>query len=484
MRRRDFTSLLAAAPAALGDEQAAQLPEQTVEKRKPNIVLITADHLRWNHLGVNGNPYIHTPRMDALAKGGARFTMLQTVGVACAPNRASLFTGRYPHSHGLMENGVKMPESEVTLTRVLRENGYYAGQMGKLHFWPHSRRNHREPFPPYDFNQLRLADEPGCYDDAFGLWLDAQGPEVRRKARVAMPADRGKFDHYVFAGDEKTTFSHWVAGETVRFINEVKDRPFFVHAGFYAPHPPLNPPAAMLELYKNAELPPRIYRDDEAQFAPPSLKKPLTALRGTPESLWTDYRRYFYAMVSELDRNVGRILDTLDSAGIRNNTIVVLTSDHGDYLGDHNLTGKSDFPYDGAMRVPLVFRGPGIPEGAVCEKLCEHVDTMPTLLDLLGIPNTKGNQGVSLKSAISGGATKDVTFMEGRHNRIVRTPSALYAYWRNGDECLFDLTKDPNQLRNIAEERGAKTLLDHMRRLMLGRTLEIVDPLPERIAPY
>ncbi|MGH9666263.1 MAG: hypothetical protein ACRD9L_17690, partial [Bryobacteraceae bacterium] len=102
----------------------------------------------------------------------------------------------------------------------------------------------------------------------------------------------------------------------------------------------------------------------------------------------------------------------------------------------------------------------------------------------LGIPNTKGNQGVSLKPAMSGGATKDVTFMEGRRNRIVRTTEALYADWKNGDECLFDLKKDPDQLRNIAQERVAKSLLDNMRTLMLRRTQEIVDPLPERIAPY
>lgn len=422
--------------------------------------------------------------MDRLVRDGVTFTHCTTVGVACAPNRASLFTGRYPHSHGVMSNGIKMPETEVTLTHVLRNAGYYTGQMGKLHFWPHSRRNHREYHPQYGFHQMRLSDEPGCYDDAYGLWLDAQGPEVRRKANVKMPGKRGRFEYYTFEGDEKTTHAHWVASETIRFIEENKNRPFFVHAGFYAPHPPLNPPASMLALYKNRSLPPRYFRKDEADYLPASVRKAVLALANTPDTVWDAYRRHFYAMVSNVDRNIGRILQSVQGAGVAENTLVVLASDHGDYLGDHNLNGKSALPYDGAMRIPLVFHGPKVPKGARSDELAEIIDIMPTILEIAGLSPPKGNQGLSLVPAMRGGKGRAFTFMEGLKNRILRTKKTKYCFWGNGDEVLFDLENDPHELRNIARETATKPLLDEMRVLLMKKTIDSVDPLPERIAPY
>lgn len=473
LSRRDFTSLLAA-PATL----------QGAAGSSPNLILITGDHLRWDHVAANGNPAIVTPHMDRMAREGVSFTLAGTVGVACAPNRASLMTGRYPNAHGLMVNGIKMPEGEVTLTHVLRDRGYYTGQMGKLHFWPHAERNHREYHPPYGFHQMRLSDEPGCYDDAYGRWLDAQGPEVRRKANVMMPGTRGDFNYYTFEGDERTTHAHWVGNETVRFIEENTRRPFFVHAGFYAPHPPLNPPASMLALYDGVTLPPRRFHPDEAKYAPPSVRKALLRLAGTPEEKWTAYRKHFYAMVSNLDRNIGRILDAVDRVGIGERTIVAVTSDHGDFLGDHNLNSKSALPYDGAMRIPLLFRGPGVPRGVKSDEPVEILDVMPTLLDLIGVSPPKGNQGISLTGAMKGGKTRDVTFMQTPGNRILRSKTAKYCYWSNGDEVLFDLEKDPYEFRNIAADSAAKPLLDEMRMRMLKKSIEVADPLPERVAPY
>src|SRR5262245_34024368 len=121
--RREIASLLAAGP--LWAQNAAE---------RPNIIVITGDHLRWNHIGVNGNPAILTPNLDRLAGEGVNFTNCQTVGVACSPNRCSLFTGRYPHAHGVISNGIPLRQSEITITHLLRDAGYYTGQMGKLHF--------------------------------------------------------------------------------------------------------------------------------------------------------------------------------------------------------------------------------------------------------------------------------------------------------------------------------------------------------------
>ena len=448
----------------------------------PNIVLVTGDHLRWDHVAANGNDAIITPRMDSLAREGTTFRYHFTVGVACAPNRASLMTGRYPVAHGVIRNGIKMPEDEVTLTHVLRAKGYYTGQMGKLHFWPHKDRDHREHHPPYGFHQLRLSDEPGPYDDAYGRWLSAQGKDVRDRARVNMPGDRPWFEHYVFEGEDRTTHASWVATETITFIEDTlsrhPERPFFVHAGFYAPHPPLNPPASALAPYRGRDLPPRRHSEDEVGYLPRRLARSMTALLETPEDTWDSYRRYFYAMVTHLDENIGRIMDAVDEAGIRDRTLFVITSDHGDYLGDHNLLSKSARPYDGALRIPLIFRGPGIPSNTAVDELAEIVDVMPTLLQLLGFPQTKGNQGMSLVPLMSGSPGRGSIYVQAMENRMIRTKSAKYWIDSYGEEVLFDYSSDPHELRNH------KDVLGQMRVRLLRKEIQSRDPLPERIRPY
>ncbi len=485
---RSLYLLLLLAPGAF--PQAEYFPPENVQSDLPNIVLITGDHLRWDHIAANDAPQMLTPHIDELARQGVTFHSAFTVGVACTPNRASLMTGRYPSSHGLISNGVMMPDDEVTLTHVLRDAGYYTGQMGKLHFMPHKDRNHREPYKPYGFHQMRLSDEPGCYDDAFGRWLWAQGKQVREDARVTMPGERARLEYYAFAGDERTTHASWAATETITFLEDTHatqpGRPFFVHTGFYAPHPPLNPPQSALDRWANRPLPPRHYAADELDRLPPVFARGMRnmGLLDTPEAIWDDYRRHFYAMVTHLDDNVGRIMQTVKDLGLWEKTIWVVTSDHGDYLGDHQINGKSDRPYDGAMRIPLIFAGPGVPQGVASDELVEILDVMPTLLDMTGLPLPKGNQGISLKPVMQGEPGRDATYMEGARNKILRSKQATYAIYGNGEEVLFDMRRDPHQLRNIAQDPEGAVLLQEMRKELLLKVIETRDPLPEQIRPY
>jgi arylsulfatase A-like enzyme len=154
---------------------------------------------------------------------------------------------------------------------------------------------------------MRLSDEPGCYDDAYGRWLWAKGKEQREHGRVGMPGERPRLEHYTFEGTDDITHASWAATETITFIEDTHrrypDRPFFVHTGFYAPHPPLNPPASALAKYEGRELPPRHYSDDEIGFLPPVFGKGMMGYLKTPESTWDSYRRHFYAMVTHLDEN-------------------------------------------------------------------------------------------------------------------------------------------------------------------------------------
>jgi len=210
----------------------------------------------------------------------------------------------------------------------------------------------------------------------------------------------------------------------------------------------------------------------------------MTALLETPEDTWDSYRKYFYAMVSHLDENIGRIIDAVEQAGIANRTLFVLTSDHGDYLGDHNLYNKSARPYDGALRIPLIFRGPGVPANVVSDELVEIVDVMPTLLEMLELKLPKGNQGKSLMPVMQGGPGRELIYMQAMSNRMVRTQSAKYWVDADGEEVLFDYSTDPHELRNVAQSPQHASLLNTLRVQLIRKAISARDPLPERIRPY
>lgn len=464
---------------------ATALPQSRPADR-PNILLITSDHTRTDNIAANGSPWMRTPNLDRLTREGTGFTRAFIVGIACSPSRASLFTGRYPRHHGVRSNGVKLPETEITLTHVLKNAGYYTGQFGKLHFWPHSgERNHRGYHPPYGFDEMHLADEPGCYDDAYGRWLWTQGAAAREAGRVAMPADRTGFDYYTFAGDERLTHASWAAGEAIDFIKRNAKRAWFAHVGFYAPHPPLNPPASQLLRYEGVEIPKRAWKPGELALMPQRYQKAAERLANISEQQWQDYRRHFFAMVSEVDRQVGRILEALQETGALEHTLLVFTSDHGDYLGDHGLNSKSILVYDEVYNVPLIFWGEGIPQRGPVNALVELVDVMPTLLDLLKLPVPRSVKGRSMVATLKGEAAgRESVYAENPAMRMIRTAEAKYAYHPGGEEILFDLRSDPHEHRNLAKDPSAAQLLEKMRALMREKDFELWDELLERIAPY
>lgn len=467
---------------------AALLQKENGTRVPPNILLITTDHMRTDNIASNGSPWMQTPNLDRLAGEGVSFQKAFIVGIACMPSRASLMTGRYPQHHGVRSNGVPLPESEVTLTHVLRKAGYYTGQFGKLHFWPHSGdRNHRGFHPSYGFHEMQIADEPGCYDDAYGRWLLTQGPDAREAGRVAMPEDRTGFDYYTFGGEDSLTHAWWATNEFLGFMKRNHDRPWFAHLGFYAPHPPLNPPLTQLERYQGVEIPTRSFRPGEMELMPERYRQ-ATRSRGIEnitEEQWDDYRRHFFAMVSNVDVQIGRIIENLRTAGSVNNTLIIFTSDHGDYLGDHGLNGKSILVYDQVYNVPLIFWGANILARPAVSELVELVDILPTVLDLLDLSIPSGVKGHSFLPLLRGtGTGRDYVYAEHPDMRMIRTPFAKYAYHSDGDEVLFDLQTDPGEHENLAHKPSAGNLLVKMRSLMRTKDFELWDNLPERIAPY
>jgi len=375
--------------------------------KRPNVLIVYTDQQRRDSLGCYGNSLAKTPNLDKLASEGVLFENYFVQNPVCMPSRMSFLTGRYCSSLGVGDNGNSFPESAVPVHKIVKPYGYHTAQIGKLHFQPHAKRDHRDMHTDYDFDTFILSDEPGCYDDAYIKWVESIKPEIVEKVRVALPpaafkyekksyCNNGRDTHepYIFEGDEEFTHSSFVASEMCNFLENSKDKSFFAIAGFYAPHAPLNPPKKFVDMYNPDEMPlPKVGENEEV----------LPVLKNVSPEKWQKIIAYYLALVSHVDDCVGKILDTLKRTGQENNTIVIFTSDHGEFLGDHGRIQKGMPGHDCIVRVPLIIKYPSkISRGTVVKELVEGIDVVPTILDYCGIQIPRVVQGNSLKPLIEG----------------------------------------------------------------------------------
>ena len=465
--------------------------------KHPNILILYTDQQRWDALGAAGNSEIKTPHLDRLAAHGTLFSHHFVQNPVCMPSRISMLSGRYPSTLGITHMGVPVPEEIVTLPHILAQYGYRSANIGKLHFLPHANRDHRLPHPSYGFDQLEIADEPGVYEDAYRAWVGRQAPEqmdgisagIPPAARIWQqtmgindgvvhrgdPQGRHDFDRGIpFAAADHLTHSAFVGEQTAEFIKAAGAQPFLCIAGFYSPHAPWIAPQRTLDLYDAETLslpqfPPHIDsqrpRDENAPFSDAQLRR---AKQG------------YYAMISEMDQYVGRILDALDASGARDNTIIVFTSDHGEWLGDHLRYGKG-YPADDAVsRVPLIIAAPGAQESQEYSGIVEAVDIVPTLLELAGIQIPPFLQGESLAPLLAGGAHryKASALTEGSGWKSLRSENYRYLVHANGRENLWDLGEDPGAYHDVAGSADYQTVLAECRQQLLTRLLAMERPLP------
>ncbi len=467
---------------------------------RPNILFLHTDQQRYDTLACAGNSLMHTPNLDRLAENGAVFESFYVQNPVCMPSRASMLSGRYPTDTGVTCNGIPMPENTRCLQHMLGDAGYFTGIIGKLHFLPHSARDHRLAHPPYGFDQLQVSDEPGCYRDAYREWVREQDPSQLDAINCGLPPARAQWERMmgwegtvkppepreglepkVFEGNESLTQAAFVADRSMQFLEEQGNRPFFLFAGFYAPHPPLIPPASCVEMYDVEEMPLPARTDEE----------PLASqAQGLTDDDYRKIKAYYYALVSDVDRNVGKVLQRLEDLGIADNTLVVFTSDHGEYLGDHGKFGKGTPGHDCIMRVPCLISYPGhIQPETRLRGFVEGVDLAPTLLDYAGVVQEPELHGHSVRPMIEGEqqSMRSSVYAEysmPRRGRwaMLRTQDYMYAMHTQGREVLFDLQNDPGEHHDIAKEPNAATALSEMRELTLRRSLEARPQLPRQAA--
>ncbi|MHA1413743.1 MAG: sulfatase family protein [Promethearchaeota archaeon] len=395
-------------------------------KDKMNVLFMITDQLRADMLHCYGNNIVKTPNLDKFAKRGVKFTNAFCTNPMCMPNRATLLTGYYPNVHQVRSNGINLPTNIPTITQALIKEGYHTINVGKTHFnfWtppyklkPKSAESFDDwrvkkpkgkhlthenfPMPYYGFQEVDLVVGHGCLCLGHYLdWVEERDHKIAEEIRNRFT----KIDNFftLFCDPfipEELYNTTYVKEHTTSFLErysngEYGDKPFFLHCSFPDPHHPVSPPGKYYDMYdpEKIELPKNI--DDiknlyEHPFLGPHMREP--AFRGAllRESTEEEIRKFIalnYGSITMLDDAIGEIMKSLEKFGLDSNTMVIFTSDHGDYMADHGMLLKGPSPFIGTLQVPLIWKVPGISKSeGIANSIVNSVDIPRTTMDLLNV---------------------------------------------------------------------------------------------------
>ena len=447
---------------------------------RPNIILVQADQLAARALGAYGNGCSQTPTMDALADDGVVFERAGCNSPLCAPSRASMLTGQLPSAIGAYDNASDFGTSVPTFAHHLRREGYRTALIGRMHLIG--------PDQQHGFDERLTTDVyPATFDMVPDWSLDAgdrlpwyHNAESVLNAGVATATVQRDFD-------EEVTF------RSLRYLadraRDPSGQPFCMVTSFIHPHDPYEPPAEQWHRYDGVELDaPRVPTIPWDEQDPHSRR--LLAMCGLDRQTPTDEqvaraRRAYYASVTFVDDQIGRLVRRLDELGLRDNTVVVVTSDHGDMLGERGLWYKMS-PFEGSARVPLIVHAPGRLRPGRVGQVVSLVDLAPSLVEIAGgaPPAGDGRSWWPLarqETSEAPGAAVIEYLAEGvsaPHLTLVRGALKLTVCPGDPDQ-LFNLADDPDELRNLAGEPGWASVREELRAALLaGRD---VDGLRDRV---
>ncbi|MBM4044098.1 MAG: DUF4976 domain-containing protein [Planctomycetes bacterium] len=471
--------------------------------RRPNILWLCTEHQRFDTIRALGNEHIRTPNFDRLAREGVAFTHAFAQNSVCTPSRASFLTGRYPVTTRCRQNGQNIPEDEVLITRELRDLGYDCGLAGKLHVSASQSGTERR----IDDGYRMFAWSHGStkvHGGDWVRWLEAQGKrfeDVYLRSPIIYSREVTEREYH------QTT---WCFDRALAFMQEKRRGPWLVSINPFSAHDPFDYLREYLDRYNPDTLPPPKFSPGELDNKPP-CQMATYQRRGGPKGYesTTDRQRRemkaaYYATIEHIDAELGRLLGWLDETRQRENTLIILTSDHGDMGGDHGLFQKGPYLYDPAVRVPLIFSLPGtLPTGLRSDALVELVDIVPTIHELLGLPIPPRVQGKSLLPLLTGQRSpaehRDGVYAEYYNSNPWRTVHGLapvYAtMWRDrrfkivvrhGEKLgeLYDLDRDPDEFENRwADPSYADVRFELMKRGFDARVFTM-DPLPPRVSYF
>jgi len=433
-------------------------------ERPVNVLFIMSDQHNVRAMGCSGNTEVRTPVLDQLATDGVRFSNAFCQTGQCCPSRYTIWTGRYAHSHGCRWNNVPEPLEEVTVGEIFQQAGYTTATIGKHHMM-HSPRSHG-----FDV----VVDQPEYR--AF-LTEEGQPPMLRSVDKMEQPTSA--YTGISRAPNKYHPSGFWAA-QTIEFLKANRDKPFCAWLSFYGPHTPIIPSQRWAAMYDPEELTlPGNYPCKLTSY-PRMMDQAQKQFQAVTKEQHREMLARYYGFVSQIDYNIGLVLEELERLGLAENTIVVYTADHGEMAAEQGTWTKFTLNYDGTVHIPLIIRMPGVlPSGVVVDELVGLVDLLPTLCELTGRPVPAKVQGKSLVGLTQGKPVewRDVIFSEiGYPGRaagrcvLARTHShALIQHANFGqpfDE-LFDLTEDPWQTKNVADEQDYEAVVEFLKQAIV-----------------
>jgi len=451
-------------------------------KKQINILFLSADDQRFDTIRALGNPKIQTPHLDNLVKRGTSFTNAYilggTSGAVCMPSRAMFLTGR--GLFHILGKGEKISEDHVMMPELFRKLGYQTFGIGKWH-------NGREAYARCFTGGAEIMF--GGMSDHWNVptyHFDPNGAYAIHTPVIEHPLSSNEitykgYDHIKDGKHSSALFSD----AACRFL-ETNDpnKPFFLYVAFTAPHDPRTAPKEFLELYdpKKMILPPNFLPQHPFDNGEMNVRdEKLAEFPRKPEEVRKHIAEY-YGIISHLDAQIGRIVATLDRTRQRHNTLVIFTGDNGLALGQHGLLGKQSV-YEHSVHVPLIFSGPGIPQGKQRDDLCCLTDIFHTVCDLTEIQKPNTVEGISLASAIRNQTRtqREALYFAYRHfQRALRTRRwklILYNVHGKKHTQLFDLEKDPWEMNNLAREPSQKKRIKEMTKVLKSMMAEADDPV-------
>jgi len=443
--------------------------------QKPNLIYVFADQLRYFSLGYTGDKNAVTPNLDALAKESCDLCQAVSGHPVCAPYRATLFTGKYTTSTGMVINEIRMNTNHHTFADVLNEHGYETAYIGKWHMYAAQLGHHYDPKNSY----IPKGRDRLGFDGYFA------GYNFRHEYEVGTA-------YYHLDSPEKIYYDKYEPDAQVDMaITQLErlskgEKPFALFLSIGTPHDPWVPenvPAEYLARFEDKEfaLPPNYMPDNDIHAD--NWAKLSKEERGE----LTEWMRVYYAMVANLDDNIGRLRKAVREMGLEENTIFVFTSDHGELFGAHGRRAKNIF-YEEAVRVPFLMRWKDhLEEGVKRDFVFNTVDIMPSLLTMMGLPVPDEVEGTDRLACIEGkedteeGALMMCTgptavFGDGNEWRAYRTKRYTYAVFKSdGQEFLFDDENDPYQMKNLMGDPRYVSVAESLKSRMYDKMDEIGD---------
>lgn len=478
---KKMIALLVLIPVLLGSA--------SIQPKKMNVLFIIADDLNCN-IGAYGHYLVKTPNIDQFAREGLMFNNAYCTFPLCAPSRASFMTGLYPDQTGLKDLNTLVRErvpDVITMPQTFMNNGYISARVGKL----------------YHYGNPGEIGTPG-HDDppSWNITVNPRGRDKDEEDKIfsLIPGRFGATLSWMEAeGEDEEQTDGIVATEAIKLLEQFskEDKPFFLGVGFYKPHTPYVAPRKYFDMYDKNDIIIPYTPEGYLETLPIPAREILARFpeqNNLSEELALSAIQAYYAVISFLDANVGRVLDALEELGLKDNTIVVFTSDHGYHMGEHGYYQKLTL-FENSDRMPLIISYPGQrTKGQVTNSMVEMIDFYPTLAELAGLSYPEYVMGKSMvpvledaSATIRNCAFSQVAndymsrWMNAWHGYTIRTELYRYTRWEEGGEGMtefYNRVKDPDEMNNQAENPQYSDIIKHLD-AMLQERIDEANQAPE-----